>query len=133
MTTDSGALEVEAAPVPEGAGPVTTELEPAGIVSPGAVPVLAATGLEPVDLVSPGAVPVLVATGLEPVAPVSPGTEPAGLEVSGITGAVALAVHLVQTVEVDVIVTVEVVLPVDTNQVVPELMVLVTGHTVVVV
>ena len=41
--------------------------------------------------------------------------------------------HLVQIVEVDVIVTVEVVMPVDTDQVVPELIVLVTGHTVVVV
>ena len=45
----------------------------------------------------------------------------------------AVAVHLVQTVEVEVRVTVDVVLPVDTDQVVPELIVLVTGQTVVVV
>ena len=70
----------------------------------------------------------------------APGVEPASVpEEAGPLGAgtpgavVELARHSVQIVEVEVSVIVDVVIPVDTDQVVPELMVLVTGHTVVVV
>ena len=63
---------------------------------------------------------------------VEPGVDTAGI-VSGIPGAVELAVHLVQIVDVDVRVTVEMVLEVVTIWEVPEVIVAVTGHTVVAV
>jgi len=92
--------------------PVGTEL--AGIVLEGA-------GL---DSPEPGADSV----GLTPV-----GVDPAGVVSPPLGRVVKLAVHLVQTVEVEVTTTVEMVLEVTTVVEEPELIVLVTGHSVVVV
>ena len=69
----------------------------------------------------------LVSAGL-----VWPGVEKAGV-VSETPGFVELAEHLVQIVDVDVRVTVEIVLEVVTICEVPEVIVAVTGQTVVVV
>lgn len=65
--------------------------------------------------------------GVEP----ETGEVPEGAE--PVSPAVALALHLVQTVEVEVKVTVETVVPVETTEEPPVVMVLVTGQVVTVV
>lgn len=115
MVVSSEGTEVEPALAPVGTELAGTELEGAGLDSP-----------------EPGAVSV----GLTPVV-----DDPAGLVAAGPDGVVSpplgrvvkLAVHLVQTVEVEVTTTVEIVLVVITVVEEPELTVLVTGHSVVVV
>lgn len=92
-------------------------------------------------VVNPGTAEVEPALTLDRIDPTGVGIERVGLDTTGVVTAVVVvsetvvtpAVHLVQRVEVDVIVTVEIVLDVVKMYEEPVVMVAVTGHSVVVV